>query len=293
MKQSLQFSILEIGKSDRPTGKKVPPEVFAQCKRFWPQFFRTGGCAMEVDAEEDSPVLHEVIAFLREQGREPCLKKFPHVSSDHPSLYSVSGLREFEAQDIEKADYFYFHPNQRIAQGTRRPETGLFEVDGKTLNKRVIGNSWRLHPLCSDGLRQELAASKFAGLSFREVLVRGGKATKPCLWELWSDRWMPPLLNRIIDKDGNDYAASARRGSFIDDFYWPAMLRFSCSAVRLLEPFDVALTQESFGDAPGPYLDPKCNWKNLHDPYLIVSRRFREWCEERELDLHWTPVFLE
>jgi hypothetical protein len=57
-----------------------------------------------------------------------------------------------------------------------------------------------------------------------------------------------------------------------------------------MPPFDIALTREKFGPKSAP-TNPGAPDKLL-DPELIVSRRFRTWCEQRGFKLNFDPIGL-
>jgi hypothetical protein len=295
MKHVYEITLGQARPGQPESGRYLSPTLYEECRRRWPQFFTTFPAAMFVKNEKEDPELNEVIAFLRQHGREPHLRINPRISLDHPKMYQVEGRRVFEAKDLERGEYFYFYPDKWIAEGghTITGYTDLHEVKGGTVTQQPIGsNGTYFVSLCSDELRRELEEERFLGLSFREVLITG-KARRGPLWQLWSDRQMPPIRNRIIDEDGNDVDPKARRGRRIDDFYFPYLLKFRAEQVRAMEPFDAALTQERFGNSVGQYFPADGIYENKLDPILIVSRRFYQWCEGRKLKISWHPIVLE
>ena len=104
---------------------------------------------------------------------------------------------------------------------------------------------------------------------------------------------MPPLLNRLVHvTDGEDCdPAIKEKGCAVDDFYFPPILRFNAQDIRTLEPFDFALTRELFGS--GDKMRDPVFPDPIMRPELIVSQRFRKWCEKKKLKVYWMPVTLE
>ncbi len=165
-----------------------------------------------------------------------------------------------------------------------------------TRKKQPIGTSLELVAICTDELRKEFDAQSFTGLTFRNVIIKSRKPVNVAYWQFWSDRRMPPLLNRIVNEDGTDYDPSECNGCRVQDDFWPPLMRFPERKVRDMGQFDAALTLEAFGAGPHqPVNGPKWRgeWIYMLDPWLIVSRRFRDWCLKRKLKIEWIPVVLE
>jgi hypothetical protein len=282
---------------DPEDGQKLSPALYRELGRRWPQFRPPGKTAFEMEVLEDDPVLAEVIALLRKHGREPYFKRYPSAPYEHPSFYEAEGKRVFEPADFDSAEYFYFFPAQEIGWGKRHGQTNQPSLDYHRIKKPPIGrNLDSPTALCIDALKQEFAAQSFEGLAFRSVFINSRKPVQVAYWQLWADRQMPPLLNRIVDNDGVDFDPAECNGCRVDDECFPSLLRFPEAEVRKMEPFDAALTQEAFGAGPAQLTNRprwRGEWLYMLDPYLIVSRRFRDWCLNRKLKIDWMPVILE
>lgn len=295
MKELITFTPrLAAGHSSEDRGY-LAPLLFAELQRRWPQFFPEHPNLMRVEGAMDDPVVNQVISFLRENGREPYWKNYPSCPFEHPHLYPVVGKRVFEPEDHAKAEYFVFMPQGEIAKRGIKEDNGHLRVKRADVRSQLIGDvpSWNTR-VCRDSLRKAMEAEKFAGLTFKPAEVIGKKAQDEALWVVTSDRKMPPLLNRTVHEDGTDYVPGTIMGCYVDDFYFPPLFRFSCEQVRKMEPLDVVVTTEHRYPKQGQYFtgDPmKLTLK--YDPYIIVSRRFRLWCEKRKLKIEWWPVVLE
>ena len=281
MKQILEFNLFEATRSFRESGENLPEWLLSELQQRWPQFFPHGPTGMIFVADENDSVFQEVVGFLRLHNREPYLKRRPslvNVPELRASHYQVEGKRLFEFQDYEQAKFFRFNFMQWIAKSGRRKPDGLLQVSTEEVTDELIGGvgSWGAKG-CAESLKIEMQTQKFVGLKFRPIEIVG-KALTP-LWEPWSDKVMPAVLNRLVNSDGADFDSTQHRCCVPDDFYQPYLLRFPAAKVHELGNFDVAVTQNQFGIP--------------RDNTLIVSRRFRDWCEQRGLKILWYPVVLE
>ncbi|MEA3208135.1 MAG: hypothetical protein QOE70_1192 [Chthoniobacter sp.] len=136
-----------------------------------------------------------------------------------------------------------------------------------------------------------MEAEHFIGLVFRRVELIGENADDEPVWSMESDREMPPLLDRLVCEDGTDYESAKALGCYVDDFYFPPLLRFPAESVQAMLPVDFANTKEQPHHKRGPDFpgDPM----KKYEPYWIVSRRLRDWCIKRKLKIEYWPVVLE
>ncbi len=255
---------------------------------------------MHVSLERSDPLLHEVISELERLGHRPCLEQYPSCAFEDATFYRVWGKRKLDSDDLNAAEYFRFHCQKPIARyGSYSGSDGRIQVERKALTKQQIGQVVLFEiPVCTDSFREEIQRELFIGPSFREVSPKTSQTLPQPYWQLWSDREMPPLLNRLVHMtDGSEFVPENRiKGCAVDDFYFPPLLRFSAVEVHAMGPFDFALTRERFGSG-----DLIVDYKTkqpvfplpVHVPYLIVSKRFREWCMKQKLRIDWYPVVLE
>lgn len=292
MKELVAFKVFQMSGNFRERGNTVPPELLAQLRKRWAQFFPKYPELMQVDGTKDDQAVNETIAFLREHGREPHWKKYPSCAYDDPSLYQVEGKRVFEPADFAEAEYLAFVPEKVITQDGSKDVNGRLHIKRAKINRQPIGrpSPWGV-PLCKDHLKQKMEVEHFVGLVFERVELTGENADDEPVWIMGSDREMPALLNRLVCEDGTDYEFDKALGCYVDDFYYPPLLRFPAQAVREMEPFDFAVTKERPHHLRGPGFtgDPM----KKYEPYVIVSRRFRAWCLNQKLKIEWWPVVLE
>ncbi len=173
-----------------------------------------------------------------------------------------------------------------------KDDEGNLSIKRSKVNQQLIGRAfpWEA-PVCKDSLKVEMEAEGFVGLSFLPVALPGTKAAGEPVWAISADREMPALLNRMVNDDGTDHEPSENRGCHVDDFYFPSLLRFPIAHVRAMEPLDIAISKERPRNKLGSGFKPEIVRK--FDPFLIASRRFRQWCEKRKLKIEWWPVVLE
>ena len=300
----------------REDSQHFNPSLFAECRERFPQFFENPNI-MDVLVEKNDPILQQIIGFLRTHGREPYLKKYPSwvgIYYGHASIYQVEGKRVFEPADFAEAEYLAFAPEKVITQDAYKDYEGRLLIQRSKVNRQSIGRPFPSgNPVCRDHLKREMEAECFVGLVFERVAIVKSlpkKLRRPFsgliseyyapeeetagdepVWVMRSDREMPALLNRLVCEDGTDYEFAKALGCYVDDFYYPPLLRFPADQVRRMEPFDFAITKERPHHKRGPGFtgDPM----KKYEPYVIVSRRFRHWCEKRKLKIEWWPVLLE
>jgi len=197
-----------------------------------------------------------------------------------PTHYQVKGRRIFEGEDFARAEYFQLVTQESLAPDYEVTDGGYLRVPQESITGEIIGSAFCLRlPVCRDSLKRQLEAEGFGGLTFQYVEISGCRKPAEPLWKLESNRSMPPVLNRLVDAYGAPFDASRHRCCIPDDDYDPWLLRFPEAGVRAMGSFDAALTSDRFGIPL--------------DHILIVSRRFRDWCNRRKLKLTWYPVALE
>lgn len=290
MKKFVKFTIHEPSPNGTPImqigeicGDTLPSEDMQQLRKRWPQFFPPDLVGFHLRAELGDPVIDEVVSFLRTTGREPNWDRHPSVPYQHPSRYQIWGERVWEQSDFDNASYFRWLVDVQAGTGNKLPPDGRFEVEfyrNKPIG--ILVNGW--NPFCTSEYRKELEAQNFAGLSFRPVKISFQTRDKNyALWQVWSTITLPPVLDKIVGVGGEPFDPATSKACGIDDLYFPYHYRFPASEVGKLEPFDIAVTTESWGGSP----------THRREPAIIVSRRFRDWFTTQKVDVEWWPVALE
>jgi hypothetical protein len=285
MRKTVQF-ILDRRESPDEISEPtyVAPDLFQELIERWPECNKEGLPGFRVDYDLDSPVLQEIVQFLTQHGKVPKWTRFPRITGDPKTLY-LSGTRVFDPVEIEEAPYCDLFPERPIAGGRFTPDGSVILLT-KTIKRKRLGQlrvPTLFVPYCTGELKQMMEREDFSHLEFRPAKLEGTRPPADGIWQMWSDLKMPPMLNRITDNEGADYKPDANKGCTIDDWYHPFQYRYQKAEIEQLGDFDVALTRESFGNYPDKRNTPK----------MIVSKRFRKWCDAEKLKIQWTPIALE
>lgn len=285
MIESVTFSLFQRRTDVRGgRGHDLPPDVFAECVRRWPEFKKPGKASFSVEAPKNSPILHEILLLLEEHGFTANWKRFPSVEYGEANRFQLEGRREFSSEEIAKADYLWCIPDDEISKDGYRHDNGTIEVKrGGILKKDFGSTATGFNLLCTDTCRRAMESEAFTNLNFREVSVTGKKPPVEDIWEVVGAVDLPPVGNPLVDQDGNDPDRS-KSGCWIDDLYFPPVPLFLRSAVvTALPDFDIALTSERWH--AGPF--------ERRSAYAICSQRFRSWVLARKYHCRFVPVTLE
>ncbi len=224
---------------------------------------------LQIQALEQDPHLARILDLLTEAGWKP------HFGEDLPqglahNHFWVRRFRHYERGDRDKCGYLHVH-------GWSKGEA-LFEFDsvrdglycGKVKGVKWKGRYGRtsLHchssPFFVNGdFKKELEAENLQGLAFKPVLFDKPEKARGEFWQMTSTVTMPPCLLTVLTIPSTPHALLC----YDDGGHFPQELVFEESAVRKIEPFDVALTRENICPLPNAW------------PYeIIVSQRFRQVC---------------
>jgi hypothetical protein len=281
MREDIKFHFFRGFSGAGSVSNCLPEDVFDACVERWPEFKKKGKATFDVVVEAQSQKAEEIIEFIRERaGKVPNWKRFPAVYDDE-NRYQLFGERHFEKQELAQADYFWCIPQKEIAKSGYRHDDGRIEVERGSIMAQPVGTTANgFTVLCIDAFRQELEKESFVNIEFKPVLVSGKKPPKEPLWELSGKKQLPPVANRLVNDQGEEPDESAR-GCWVDDLFFPTILTYTSKTLAdVVESFDVAVTAE--------------RWHSgiiaRRSPFLICSRRFRAWCQNRGLKLNWVPV---
>lgn len=250
----------------------------------WPQFFPKELVGFHLQAEPGTPVIDEVIGFLRATGREPNWNYRPQVPNAHPTLYQVRGERVWDPEELNQSEYFELHVTKEICDSKLLPPEGIPEIAFSSYRGSPVGIAVAMsNPICSDAFRKELEAQNFKGLTFRQATIKSRKPENLALWQIWSSITLPPVLTPTVGVDGEPFDPAKSLACYVNDIYFPWQHHYSAAAFKTIGPFDVAISAERWG----------YGYTHQREPAIIVSRRFREWFMTQKVPVEWWPVALE
>jgi len=269
--------------------------VVSLCKHF-PDCKKGAGFGLK--ASIDDPLFRKVEAAIVKAG---LVKRFySETPINNQYFYGVS--RAYENSDFDAAQYLRLVHASKLCDDQKRDSEG-----------RLILEAWRLTPelrmgcvlfeaaVVSDKLRQAMEKEGFIGVAFRPLNlipasesmdVRNSKGDvrrvtpqdqdhlekEGKYWELTSSTILAPIEpSRLLGRDEKPFAGDYSRGVWLKDDYPPPELRYRESALRKVEPFDLALTFENI---------PEERWP-------VVSQRFRQFCVREKLKTDWFPVRID
>jgi hypothetical protein len=217
-----------------------------------------------------------------------------HITGRHqPNHYSIVHRREWEVSDIESAQFLWLQVTEPdLSPFTTMSDDRQLCFDAKDLpRKRVSLGGNGFQAFCNEYVEERLISHAFAHLHLRPVTIvrrldgdipftpiEGG----PRWSQLLSDVELPPFAPLVTKKSLKDDAlvpreyhgrVSCAEPPFRD--FQPVYVRSEWSNVP---HFDVAHTFEYHLNPPD-----LSHW-------LIVSRRFYEFCKSESLNADWVPV---
>ena len=247
-----------------------PPEVYAQLNQRWPQFSappgRYGFC---LKAEVGCQVLNNILQFLAEHGRTALWGggKYPN-----PTEFKLSGSNVVEPSDLDRARYVRMLPAKDIAgHGDYDAERNLFAIATTIYPKVSMGTVDGGGQLVVDAvMRDRMLEQSFLDVRFRAMEIRGESPRAKPLWELQTDRVLPPHLPIMQDADGPPYDPETGAPRAEHEFYKPYALRWRRSEIEAMGDFDFARTCEH--------------------GMMFVSKRVYEWFDKQKLVETFFPL---
>lgn len=281
MKELLRFTLYP-GQCVSGASYSIPEALFSECIAKWPQFHKMPRNAFDVEVERDSQLMHEIFDYLKNHaGKAPNWNHWNAVM-DVEELFSVSGRRIFDMNDIKEAEYFDCWPAKNIVVHAARRDDGNLYVKRSEIRKQPIGRGLgQLRTMCSGEMRSKFESEKFSQIQFNEVYSDKDGSALEGLFEISSKLSMPAVKNAVIDQFGNPVDSDSK-GCYIKDLYHPWYLQFDRAHVQAMGEFDVAITSERWGGGVFPRRTPR----------LICSKRFKHWCDGQKLKIQWFPVGL-
>jgi hypothetical protein len=283
MKLIIKFSIFREGISKLfPYANELKDDEYHIIKQKYPEACLSN--RFEYKGDPDSELTKFIINDLSKMGRPANWNRFDGKSYTERKAsreFSIQGERHFNSLEIENADYFWCYAQKELTKGGFRQDSGILEVERKSITAQVIGRSLGgFNILFKESIKELIFNQDFQNLVLKPVRVKGKLPPKELLWEVWSEKSLPSVLNPLVNELGEEPDESAH-GCWVNDLYFPPVLKFNKAQVEAeLGEFDVAITKERWHGGV---------WQR-RSPYVIVSRRFREWCLMNKFKMTWVPV---
>lgn len=246
---------------------------------------------------EDDPVVKKILDRLSEAGMNPRISKSGKGEIDYEKEYIFRRFHVYEPSDFEGLDYLALNPHEATPAGYRTD--GLIELMRAGLNKTadlmVMGAGWYVVP---DRIKAVIESSDLVGPMFRPTRLIDDPGPRKkyfdwqeefgsTWWELTSEIAMPPLSDTVEVRDRNSQPLKDRQdfsnGFYpVDGFYARPELHYRRSEMDAMPAFDLAKTYEPMG----------INEESDARP-LIASRRFYDFCREKQIKTEWVPIRIE
>ncbi|MFO1482663.1 MAG: hypothetical protein U1F71_04785 [Verrucomicrobiaceae bacterium] len=302
-----QFVIASFSDENYTRGKKstdLPVSVYNSLRDHWPQF--AGPYAFTVRVEPGSDLQREVFEYLAKYDKKPCWKMYPGIYS-LKYVFQLRGENVFDEGDLDHCRYLIMCPAKRIAgeggyleeyrpkeingrvyrvtdvvEGQYRDRLRLWADAGSIYGKVQIGTGpCSGRNACVDaGMREKMIAQNFQDVYFRPVEIRGESRRSKPLWQLWTDRILPPVLNELVETNGKPYVPGISPECYVQELYQPNVLHYRRSDLDAMGEFDFALTHELWG-------------QGQRSPKMFVSKRVYEWFESQGLLEGFIPLVEE
>jgi len=252
----------------------VSPETFAALAKADPSAVSDcGGTPMfRCRLPPECDVLHGITRILSDHGYSPK----PPIAKCKPGQYWVIIYREYSDVDLEAAAYFIPTIDNWYSNcgKDRNPESGHLGLSRNSAIARGLLGSLFWWLVASKDFRRLAAKAGLLHMAYVpiDIVGKGGRVLAPFRdhWELTSDLVLPPLSRECVLKTNKDepFSGDYTNGChLIEGNYFIAELHYEASALRRVEPFDLALTREQFGNGP-PALAPQ----------YVASQRFYRFC---------------
>lgn len=193
------------------------------------------------------------------------VKRADSAVADHPIPYVHTDQVVFSHSRL--------HGRKQLADADENSKPNIFAINTSGV-------------VVTKGFRDAIHEGGLVGAKFEPIVVeaRQGNYEAPGLWSLRSERILPRLSPRchLVDRDGNPFTGDYSKACvLVEDRYYTPECHYQAGDLDAMEPFDVALTHESFGAHPTAYRD------------LVYSQRFRALCLEHGIKMEWWPVRID
>jgi hypothetical protein len=217
--------------------------------------------------------IQQILDHLRACGMEPQIHPGTNL---RPKQFRMNYRRIYDNTDIESAELLEPIPQIVIWKTVNRRPDGVLAIRASELRTRfAIASAAPDGMMVADETRAAMVADGLVGPSFKPLAVEGSKAEKyqGRIWELASDRLMPPLSPtcRFVNSKGIPCSGPKEGGLRDEAPYTPPEFHYLRTAITRLSDFDLARTEEI----------KTC---------FIASKRFYQFCVKHRIPMKWRPV---
>lgn len=267
--------------------KKLGEDTIAELGLIYPD--GRDGRHFECQLPWEDERVHRVIGCLAGRGFVPRNGRRRAGANE----YWMAIERTYDRSDLDLASYLNLRAKVPFRSYTRSSE-GRIELDTEEIQPDAeIACASPPWTVVSRRLKDLIEGEGMSHVVFRETRVIGpsesGKEYEGQFWELTSDFVLPPMSPRckFIDGVTGEEVAGDSKVTFVlregletpDILYTPAEIHYVATEIKALEPFDLALTHETFG---GHY-----------SRMIVASQRFYRFCVAHDLKILWTPVRID
>lgn len=267
----------------------ILPSVLNELVRLYPEGLglipNNGGRYFKGTFAEDDPRLEAILKVMADNGYRPADRGKRAL----PTEFGFEIRREYDESDYAAAAYMAGGSADCFVSVAYRAEaTGNLQLhQGRFPKNKNFGQAY-VWTVISDAGRRKLEGEYLRHLVFRPVEQTTEEGMPNVrvegYWELTSDLILPPLSKKCIlmNNDEKVFSGDYQSGCFlIEGFYTPPEIHYDARTLSSVEPFDLALTHEKFGNTEEVY------------PYLITSRRLYEVCKKHGLKMAGVPVRID
>jgi hypothetical protein len=263
--------------------RKLKPELLTQLRTVLPEGDQPASRRFYCQLEEDDPRMDQILTILQQFGFQRSRDLF---ITDKDDFYFARG-RHYDADDFASFSLLQPMGNPDLEDYIWPDEDGTLLIKKRFFKRKRLLDTGNIHSLLvSADIRTLLEEAGFRGMKFKPVAPQeqGAVVALENLWELTTDRRMPPLSDycTFFDQQAKPVRGSAETANqYLEDFYPQSELHYRASTVRDW-PWDFTLTHELF-------------WygEKRHRRRLVVSKRFYDFCRDNKLKMDWLPVQID
>lgn len=258
-------------------------EQFEQVENLFPEFWRPvpNTCIAHMVAPVEGERTRQLLNYIETIGLRPYWQRIPHVNElpREERWIEIKGKIEFEPGDFEEADFLEISmPEFReMGEGTRNPDGSAsierFDPSVELGYIISVGTLYAQAPM-----KEKLIAGGWQGLTMPAVNEISGLPVP--LWQMQSDREMPPSANRWY-QDPFFHGKEPNYGLFDESIFEPWPAQYRADDLKTMEGIDFVHAHEWMAKSP-PFGHRK----------LICSKRFYSWAKAEKLPFEFVPVLV-